>query len=265
MTEVADFSNIDPAEATPLVAMMAATDSWPAVRSARQWTLEQAADAIDVGGVLDVGCGPGTFGAVARSLGWRTVELDRSAAMLGALRDAHGVEPVAVADVQRLPVRDASVGLARCERVLQWVDEPDVGLAELWRVAAPGGVAAVTDTDWSTFAVDAPEAWMSELFAEAALRWVPNPTFASTLAGRLRQLGATSVRTEDDHVELSSWDPDVPDQKDGPLGLPLHSIAAAVVPEHRDAAATALASIADAARRGRFAASLTVVTALAIR
>jgi SAM-dependent methyltransferase len=245
--------------------MMAATDAWPAVRDARSWTLEQLADRLVEGPLADVGCGPGTFGEMARAEGWATVELDRSAAMLGALADRHGSTPVAVAAVGDLPVRSASLGAARCERVLQWTDDPDAGLAELWRVTAPGGWVAVTDTDWSTFTVDAASPDVSAVIAEAALGWVPHPTLAATLADRLGCLGANELRSRVDVVELDAWDPDDPAELDGPPGLPLHSIAAGATPERRAAAEAAVATVADAARRGGVAASLRIVTVLARR
>lgn len=260
---MADFSDVDCAEVAPLLAMMAATDAWPAVRAARSWTLEQVAELRTTGPLLDVGCGPGTFGAGAREQGWSTVDMDRSAAMLAALRRSHGATPVALADVAGVPLQEGSVGVARCERVLQWSDDPDAGLAELCRVVAPSGVVAVTDTDWSTLVVAAPERWMSEVVAEAALGWVPHPTFAASMAQRLRASGASRLRTRVDRVELGGWDPDAADQCDGPPGLPLRSILAAITNERRDAAGQAFVAIADAARRGSFAASLSIRRVLA--
>lgn len=262
---MADFSDVDSADVAPLVAMMAATDAWPAVVAAREWTLGQLADAIAVGPLVDVGCGPGTFGAWSRSEGWSTIELDRSSAMLGALRRRHGHAPVAASDVARLPLRDGSVGAARVERVLQWTEDPDEGLAELWRATAHGGWVAVTDTDWSTLAVDAHEPSRSQVLVDAAMGWVPHPTFAATASDRLRRLGATEVRRRVDRVELTSWQPDDPAQLDGPPGLPLHSIAAGAAPDRLGLARQAVSVIADAARAGTFTASLTIVTVLAQR
>ena len=57
-----DFAAVDAGDAHDLVAMMDATDAWPAVHTARAWVLEQVAlDERSV--VVNTGCGPGTFSA----------------------------------------------------------------------------------------------------------------------------------------------------------------------------------------------------------
>ena len=260
----ASFTDVDAADAAPLIQMMAATDRWDAVRAAREWVLDRAVTGPEAP-VLDVGCGPGTFGARARRAGHRTIDVDRAAAMVGAARSGDPGAPGLVADTLALPFPDGVAGTVHCERVLQWTADPDVAVAELWRVTAPGGLLAVTDTDWATFAVDAPEGWVDDVLADAALGWVPHPRLAGTLVDRLTALGASAVEERRDHVLISAWDPDDPAQADGPPGLPLHSIAAGAGGVGRPRALAALDVLAAAARRGRFAARLTIVTAVARR
>ena len=142
----------------------------------------------------------------------------------------------------------------RAERVLQWTADPTAALAELRRIAAPGGWLAVTDTDWGTLRVDHPDPAAADRITEAALRWVPHPRFARDLPPTLAALGVDDVRTRHDTMTITAWDPDDPAQHDGPPGLPLHSIAG----EH----AGELDAIADAARTGAFRAEVTLVTAL---
>jgi SAM-dependent methyltransferase len=253
------FGDVDADHVEELVAMMGATDRWPGVRAARSWVLDRAA----VGPaslVVDVGCGPGTFGAEARSRGARTLELDRSAAMAGAARGRHPDAVVARADLGQLPVADGMADLVRVERVLQWVDDPVVALAELLRVTAPGGWLALTDTDWGTFAVDHPDPAAIDRLSASALAWVPHPRLARTLARRLLDAGAVDVDVHTEAVVLSAWDPDDPRQLDGPPGLPLHTIGAAGPTLTGD-----LDVLAALARRGRFFATLTLVTAIGRR
>jgi SAM-dependent methyltransferase len=250
---VTDFAAVDAGDARDLVAMMDATDAWPAVRAARAWVLEQVAlDERSV--VVDAGCGPGTFGA---SVSGYAVDVDRSLVMLDEARRRRADACFVLADVARLPLRDGIAALVRIERVLQWAADPGTALLELRRVAAPGGSLAVTDTDWGTFTVDHPDPAAADRLADAALEWVPHARLARDLASMLAALGATDVRTRHDTVTTTAWDPDDPAQYDGPPGLPLHSIAGGHAAD--------LAPIASRARVGEFKAEVSLVTVVARR
>ena len=132
------FADVDADVAASLVAMMDATDRWPGVQAARGWVLDRAA--VPAGSVVvDVGCGPGTFGATARAAGAVTVDIDRSASMLGAQQRRHPRAAAVLADVGHLPIGDGAARLVHVERVLQWVAEPDEVIGELRRVTEPGG------------------------------------------------------------------------------------------------------------------------------
>jgi SAM-dependent methyltransferase len=248
---VTDFAAVDAGDARELVAMMDATDAWPAVRAARAWVLDEV-DLDDDAVVIDAGCGTGTFGGLTRG---HAVDVDRSQLMLQETRRRRADARTVLGDLARLPVRDGAARLVRVERVLQWVDDPRAALAELLRVAASGGWLAVTDTDWGTFDVDHPDEPAATRLRAAALTWVPHARFARDLPSTLAALGALEVRARHDTFAAVAWDPDDPAQHDGPPGLPLHSIA----PEERDA----IDALAERARRGRFAASVTLVTCIA--
>jgi SAM-dependent methyltransferase len=183
--------------------------------------------------------------------------------MINAARSGDPGAPGLVADTLALPFPDGVAGTVHCERVLQWTADPDAAVAELWRVTAPGGLLAVTDTDWATFAVDAPEGWVNDVLADAALGWVPHPRLAGTLVDRLTTLGASAVEERRDHVLISAWDPDDPAQADGPPGLlaALHRRRC-----RRSAGRARRARRAAAAAAPRtVAARLTIVTAVARR
>lgn len=262
--EQASFCRVDAQESAPLVAMMDATDAWTAVGDARAWVLDRSDHSTDLP-VLDVGCGPGTFSAVARRSGRFAVDLDRSAVMVQTAVERHPGAPGVVADVLRLPFGEGAARLVHCERVLQWTEDPGAALDELWRVTAPGGHLAVTDTDWGTFRVVLPGPGTGAPLAEAALGWVPHPRLAASLADRLAGMGGGQVDTRVDRVTLIRWDPDDPSQRDGPPGLPLHSIAAGAPTARRGAADGVVDALADAARDVRFEASLDIVTVIARR
>jgi len=246
-----DFAAVDAGRARDLVAMMDATDAWPAVRAVRDWVVEQAAPGPDAV-VIDVGCGPGTFGGAVRGF---AVDVDVSEVMLREARRRRPGARVARGDVARLPLRDGVADLVHVERVLQWTADPSAALTELLRIAAPGGRLAVTDTDWGTLRVAHPDPRAAERLTEAALRWVPHPRVARELAPQVAARGAADVRTRHDIVTITAWDPDDPAQHDGPPGLPLHSIAGTRASE--------LGPVAERARAGSFRAEVVLVTVLA--
>jgi SAM-dependent methyltransferase len=259
-----DFGAVDTGDARPLVAMMDATDAWPAVTGAREWVLGQTGVDVDTV-VVDAGCGPGTFGTAAARIGAIAVDVDNSVAMLEESRRRRSDARPVFGHVAHLPLRTGAARLVRAERVLQWTPDPHAALAELHRATAPGGWTAVTDTDWGTLTVDHRDPSATERLAAAALRWVPHPRFAYGLPEAMTALGVTQVRVRTDTVVVTAWDPDDPTQRDGPPGLPLRSIAVAAEECDRGALERDLRVLADEARGGGFHATLVLVTVAARR
>jgi malonyl-CoA O-methyltransferase len=102
--------------------------------------------------IVDLGCGPGRASAVLRRR-WpkaHTIGLDLALPML---REARGSWwrplPRVCADVQALPLAEASVDLLFSNLCLQWVEDLPATLAGLRRVLRPGGLLL-----FSTFADD---------------------------------------------------------------------------------------------------------------
>ena len=100
------------------------------------------------GRVVDLGCGTGDLTArLARHVG-RVVAVDRSAAMLkAARRRVEGLQNVELhrADLEELPLDDASCDAALLVLALTYVAEPGRVLAEVARILRPGGAAVVAD------------------------------------------------------------------------------------------------------------------------
>lgn len=97
--------------------------------------------------VLDVPCGTGhAIGELLRVLGpdGRVTGIDISPAMAEIAaakveREGSGRATVSVGDFRSLPIDDGSVDLALCVFGIFFVPDMAAGLAELWRVVAPGG------------------------------------------------------------------------------------------------------------------------------
>jgi len=111
--------------------------------------------------ILDAGSGTGNAlaGLAQRYPQARLIALDIAPAMLLRSRSrapwwknllARRPQPAAVcADIERLPVADASVGMVWSNLALQWVNDPQQAFAEMQRVLAPGGLLM-----FSTFGPD---------------------------------------------------------------------------------------------------------------
>ena len=109
--------------------------------------------------ILDAGSGTGNVVAALRERYPQAglYVLDIALAMVRRARDrapwwqrvlGRGVRPIC-GDIERLPMRDAAVGMAWSNLVLQWVNEPQHAFAEFRRVLAPGGLLM-----FSTFGPD---------------------------------------------------------------------------------------------------------------
>ena len=99
--------------------------------------------------ILDAGCGPGRGSAAlrARFADAHVIAADIALPMLRAAKDHAGEPPVFArigADVQALPLADASIDLVYSNLCLQWCDDPGLALAEFRRVLRPGGLLLFT-------------------------------------------------------------------------------------------------------------------------
>ncbi|NIH86695.1 methyltransferase domain-containing protein [Amycolatopsis granulosa] len=97
--------------------------------------------------VLDVGCGPGTITAGLATVAGRgcVVGVDREPRQFPK---SSTVEFVA-GDVYALPVADESVDLVFAHALVEHLARPAHALAEMRRALRPGGVLALSTSDWS--------------------------------------------------------------------------------------------------------------------
>jgi SAM-dependent methyltransferase len=103
--------------------------------------------------LLDVGCGPGTITCdLARSVApGRVVGIDAAASVIEEAKAvATGNLPISfeVGDLFHLRFEDESFDVVHAHQVLQHVGDPVAALAEMRRVARPGGIVAVRDGDF---------------------------------------------------------------------------------------------------------------------
>ena len=109
---------------------------------------------------LDVGCGTGEDAVeMARRLeGGEVVGADFSREMVAeAERRAKGLSlPIRFqqADIHDLPFDDHSFDAVRIDRVLHFLPDPGMAMAEIVRVTAPGGRVVVAEPDWCSLLVE---------------------------------------------------------------------------------------------------------------
>ena len=110
------------------------------------WALESrlVGDRIgDVAGrrILDVGCGTGRGGAVARALGAHVVGADPDRAMVAVARER--VDATVIARGEQLPFRDHDFDVVMAVAVFEFVSDPPRVLAEMARVTRSPGTIVV--------------------------------------------------------------------------------------------------------------------------
>ena len=89
---------------------------------------------------VDIGCGAGTYTRRLHAEGHRVLGLDYSAPSLFKARARSPRDiPWLAADIQRLPLADASADGILCFGVMQALSAPAQALAEMRRVLKPGG------------------------------------------------------------------------------------------------------------------------------
>lgn len=94
--------------------------------------------------VLDAGCGPGSNSLAWRQAGSVVTAMDLSAPMLEEARRNQAADRYLQADIEAIPLADGQFSLVWSHLAVQWCASLPQALAELWRVAQPGGKVAFT-------------------------------------------------------------------------------------------------------------------------
>jgi ubiquinone/menaquinone biosynthesis C-methylase UbiE len=153
--------------------------------------------------VLDAGCGTGdALLALADVVGddGRVVGVDVSSALVAEARERtagrSSVVDVVQADLHALPFGAASFTGCRTERVLLHVEDPARAVAELARVARPGGRVVVTEPDWDTLIIDSDDLAMARRVARAAADRILQPDVARRLPRLAARAGLEVLELE---------------------------------------------------------------------
>jgi ubiquinone/menaquinone biosynthesis C-methylase UbiE len=160
--------------------------------------------------LLDVGCGPGTITVdLARLVApGEVIGIDREPGVLAQAR-ARAADQRATAvtfqtgDVYALDFPDGHFDVVHAHQVLQHLTDPVAALREMRRVARPGGIVAVRESDYATFTW-APEderltRWL-ELYHRLTRRNGAQADAGRHLLGWAQEAGFTDIS-----VGASAW------------------------------------------------------------
>lgn len=145
--------------------------------------------------VLSVGAGPGFEPLeLARAVGTdgRVLGVDASPSMLAVARERCTDRPqvaLQAGEATALPIGDASFDKATAVQVLEYVDDVDAAVDELHRVLAPGGRAAVFDSDYDTLVYGAEDPGRSRQVLRAYDAHCAHPRIATALRATLERAG----------------------------------------------------------------------------
>jgi SAM-dependent methyltransferase len=155
------FTDVDRAPSiAPYVTALEAFDALPQLQELK--TLARDHAGLKAGSaVLDVGCGFGLESLrLARLVqpGGRVVGIDKSADFIREAEARAAQAKLAltfeVADAEALPFADAAFDVARAERLLVYLPEPQRALEEMRRVTRPGGAVTAIKPDFGTNAIN---------------------------------------------------------------------------------------------------------------
>jgi len=152
--------------------------------------------------LLDVGCGPGTITVdlAQRVAPGAVTAVEISDGALESARATAAAQGVAVdfrvADAEALDLPDDAFDVVHAHQVLQHLGDPVQALREMRRVARPGGLVAVRDSDYAAFAwwpgLPELDEWMA-LYQRAARANGGEPDAGRRLLGWARAAGFEDV------------------------------------------------------------------------
>lgn len=118
--------------------------------------------------VLDAGTGTGSVAAVAASYGAEVTAVDSDEAMLAAASNRLPQATCLAADVTDLPFPDGRFDVVLANFVVNHLDDPRAGMAELSRVLAGDGAIALTI--WASGPSVMKQLWDDVIVASAAVQ-----------------------------------------------------------------------------------------------
>ena len=156
---------------------------------------------------IDVACGPGTFTRPLAVRVGKAIGVDLTPAMVEkaraeAARDGIANIEFVRGDIYALPFADASAEIVSCGYAFHHMTEPARALAEMARVAKPGGHLAITD-------IIVPEGCDGDFQNKVERVRDPSHTSTQSVANFHAMIGTLGLRAVSEHVHDNWHDFDV--------------------------------------------------------
>lgn len=197
------------ADATTMIRWLEHADAQPDIQAIKR-QMRTAAPIKPGDRVLDVGCGIGLETTrLAEQVGssGEAIGIDVNEPMIEVARhridDVNGPIDYLVMDARRLDFPDDTFDVCRTERVLRYIEQPELALREMSRVTRPGGQIVVFDFDSDTTIVDAPDQALARRVATILDNSIPNGWIGRQLPRLFQQAGLADITTTP-HVYIFS-------------------------------------------------------------
>ena len=210
--------------------------------------------------VLDLGCGTGEDARTLAQLvrGVSVVGVDKSAVTIAeAQRLTLGIpRPVEfrVGDAHYLDLDSGTFDACRADKVFHHLDDPAKALGELVRVARPDGRIVVSDADYDTLVVDAPDRVLTRRILDAFRDHLPHGRIGRRLRAMLVDVGLAAVDVTAYTAIVTQYVEDVVRLREKAEDAARTGVVSA------DEAARWMESVEAADRAGRFFCALTLFT-----
>jgi len=143
--------------------------------------------------VLDVGCGHGYLTVDIAAHAGRVVGIDINKKRLDTAQEFTKAEGSIVeyihADSRKLPFADNTFDVVFSQWMLEWMADPEKAIAEMHRVARPGGVVIVHIGWWPGISFDPPCPTIEHIHQRCAFLSVPNMIMPVELLAMLKEAG----------------------------------------------------------------------------
>ena len=198
------FTDLDRAPSIkPDIAALEAFDALPQLQELKVLARERAG--IGPGSnVLDVGCGFGLESLrLARLVrpGGKVAGTDKSADFIKEAEARAAQAGFSIdfrpGDAEALPYGDAAFDVARAERLLVYLPEPERALQEMRRVTRPGGAITAIEPDFGTNAINLPDrALVRRVLDHECDANIPHGLLVRDLRGIMEDAGLRDVEID---------------------------------------------------------------------